>query len=199
MRTPAEPDGTPSSYDELFDQYFDYVKGLVWKLGIRANEDVAQEIILRFYARGFLTEYNPAVVSHGKQTSFKAFLRAFVERYSRHYRERQGVHDFREPVICDRPTASGKLFVEVHQKPHYDDPSAALDEQALVLLCRERLSEVPNRGRRDLLRLFNLIVPMVSSQEKLDRNELARQYGVSPSVISSMLIEMRTALAYLSP
>lgn len=187
-------DGVPSSYDELFDEYFGYVKGLVAKLGIRESEDIASEILIRFIARDFLEKYDPTVVGHGKQTNFKAFLRAFVERYVRHYRERQGVRDHREPLQCDKPLASGQVWVEVYANPTVEDPTLQLEEQELVLLMRERVSKMPNHGKRDHLKLFDLIVPQARTFGKLDRAELGRQLGVSSSVISSMIRDMRLVL-----
>jgi DNA-directed RNA polymerase specialized sigma24 family protein len=185
----------PDSYEELFADYFGYVKGLVSKLGIRESEDVASAIMVRFYERGFLEKYDPAVVSRGRQTNFKAFLRAFVERYSRHYRERQGVRDQREPLKCDQPTASGKPWVEIYAAPHLDNSHEFIDELELILLCREKLRSLKPQGSRNLLKLFDLMIPQIHASGRLDRQALATQYGVSASVVSTMLGEMKAALA----
>lgn len=189
----------PSSYEELFTEYFDYVRGLVRSLGIRENDDVASEIMVRFYARGFLEKYDPTItVTRGgveKQTSFRAFLRAFVERYSRHYRERQGVRDHREPLKCDQERSPGRLWVEIHADPYVANFDETLAEEELVVLIRNHLAKLPRRGDRDLVRLFDLMVPQARTAGRIDRVKLAKEYGVSESVVGSMIRELRMVLS----
>lgn len=192
-------DGVPESYDELFAAYTGYVKGLVAKLGVRANEDIAHEVLIRFMERDFLAVYDPTVTSRGKPTNFKAFLRAFVERYCRHHREMEGVRAHREPVICDKPIGSGaQTFVMVAAPPHVDDPDASAHEAATIRLIRETLAEVPPHGARNLLRLFDLALPQLR-EGKLDRAKLSKEYGVSTTVIGAMLAEMRATISFLQP
>jgi len=97
----------PESYEQLFDEYFNYTVGLVKKLGIdpQRAEDVASSIILRFYERDFLSKFDPTLVFDYKGSKrparFKSFLNAFVSVYCRHYRQRQNIEKSREPLICE--------------------------------------------------------------------------------------------------
>jgi hypothetical protein len=196
-------DGVPSSYDELIANYTDYVKGLCRLFGVKETDDAAQSILLRFFEADRMAMWDPTIVSHGKQTNYRAFIRAFVEAKCRHLREREGVRAAREPVKCDMPVGSGKqVWVELYQVPEPDFADQVLqplEESATILLIRERLSEIPERGRRDLLVLFDLMLPQIQETGQIDRKELSRQYGVSTSVIGSMIQEIRQAISFLSP
>src|SRR5215216_488189 len=95
----------PGSYDELFRNYYPFVVGLVGKQGIAVDnrEDVASEILLRFYERDFLNEFNPDLTFEVKgrivRARFKSFLSAFVVNYVRSHRDRQNLRLRREPLI----------------------------------------------------------------------------------------------------
>lgn len=201
MHTVLDPVSAPVDYDDLHRQYFDFTVRLVSRLGIRDAEDVAQAILMRFWERDFLQEFNPDLTFdvRGKQVTakFKSFLSAFIERYCRHYRERQGIHDTREPLRCDMEVGEGgTLWVELHAPPSTDADTWALVEEAdLVDRIRAYLLTLPVRGKRDLPRLFDLVVRDARTIGIPDRAAIARDFGVSSTAISSMFGDLRNAVA----
>ena len=189
----------PSSYDELFRNYYSFVVGLVGKQGIAPDnrEDVASEILLRFYERDFLNEFNPELTFEVKgkvvRARFKSFLSAFVVNYVRSHRDRQNLRMRREPLIIDGPLlgsessfgSPGHLAIE----PHEDDYSALYEEE-LVVKLREYLKVVPRKSRQDqcdLLKLFDAVVEQVRKNGKYSVKELQVIFGVSPTAIHSWL------------
>lgn len=189
----------PSSYDELFRNYYSFVVGLVGKHGISLDnrEDVASEILLRFYERDFLNEFNPDLYFqvNGKtvKARFKSFLSAFVVNYVRSHRDRQNLRAKREPLIVDVVGASvpeNSLNDDLHE-----DDYSALYEEELVVFLREYLSKVPRKSRQDqcdLVKLFDVVVDQVRRNGKYSVKELQKEFNVSPTAIHSWLGWMRT-------
>lgn len=186
----------PSTYDELFRNYYPFVVGLVGKQGISPDnrEDVASEILLRFYERDFLNEFNPDLTFEVKgkvvRARFKSFLSAFVVNYVRSHRDRQNLRLRREPLIVDGVliTDSGDSL-SFHLEPHEDDYSALYEEE-LVDFLRDYLSLVPRKSRQDqcdLPKLFDAVVEQVRRNGKYSVKELQSIFGVSPTAIHSWL------------
>jgi DNA-directed RNA polymerase specialized sigma24 family protein len=197
----------PESYDELFRNYYSFVVGLVGKQGIAPDnrEDVASEILLRFYERDFLNEFNPdlSFEVNGKvvKARFKSFLSAFVVNYVRSHRDRQNLRAKREPLTIDGgyveaisdigdsgvtplPKAvAGETFF-------YEDDYSGLYEKELVSYLRDYLSKVPRKSRQDqcdLVRLFDAVVCQARTNGKYSVKELQRIFNVSPTAIHSWL------------
>jgi len=187
----------PESYEELFKNYYSFVVGLVGKQGISLDnrEDVASEILLRFYERDFLNEFNPdlSFEVNGRivKARFKSFLSAFVVNYVRSHRDRQNLRIKREPLIVD-----GAATLVDHE--HYEDDYSALYEEELVLKIRDHLKTVPRKSRQDqcdLLALFDAVVSQVRVNGKYSVKELQAQFGVSPTAIHTWLGWMRLNIA----
>lgn len=188
----------PTSYEELFRTYYSFVVGLVGKQGISPDnrEDVASEILLRFYERDFLNEFNPDLTFevNGKtvKARFKSFLSAFVVNYVRSHRDRQNLRAKREPLIVDHPAAPGRedYTPSVSDELHYEDDYSALYEQELVDKLRAYLVTVPRKSRQDqcdLPKLFDAIVDQVRANGKYSVKDLQKIFGVSPTAIHSWL------------
>jgi hypothetical protein len=186
----------PSSYDELFDQYYGYVRSLVRSYGIREDSDVASEIILRFFARGFLDVYDPTVtrVHDGveRRTSFKAFLKAFVERYSRHFREKEMARGSREPLLgllglerLDRD----QVWVSAYMRVQVDEVGG----WELVEAIRAHLLTI-EPGRHDLPRFFEVLLQRVQDGAAITKKALAAELGCSTFVVGEMFRELQGEL-----
>jgi DNA-directed RNA polymerase specialized sigma24 family protein len=192
----------PAGYAELHAQYYSFVCGLVRKLGIiRDVEDVASEILLRFYERDMLAEFDPdMVIEHGKDrrpARFKSFLSGFVAVYVQHHRDRQNSLAKREPLKCNQPVGeSGAEWIEIHGGSHVDD-MADLEERELVADMRQHIVTVPRRSRADvcdLPALFDAVVLQVRTTGVINTKELQVQFGVSNTAIHSWLKHMREQL-----
>jgi len=188
----------PESYEELFKNYYPFVVGLVGKQGISLDnrEDVASEILLRFYERDFLNEFNPELSFevNGRivKARFKSFLSAFVVNYVRSHRDRQNLRVKREPLIVDAPATT---LIDID---HYEDDYSSLYEEELVVKIREYLRTVPRKSRQDqcdLLALFDAVVKQVRMNGKYSVKELQAQFGVSPTAIHTWLGWMRLNIA----
>lgn len=198
----------PSSYEELFKTYYSFVVGLVGKQGISVDnrEDVASEILLRFYERDFLSEFNPDLTFevNGRivKARFKSFLSAFVVNYVRSHRDRQNLRAKREPLIIDSTIPGSEhspyLFLNALEKDYYLDDYSGLYEEALVTKIREYLKTVPRKSRQDqcdLVALFDTVVQQVRVNGKYSVKELQARFGVSPTAIHTWLGWMRLNIA----
>lgn len=191
----------PTDYAQLFERYFDYVQGLVIKLGIdpQSAEDVASEILIRFIDTDILEQFDEGTVIEHRgvrySTRFKSFLSAKVEHYVRGKRDRQTTQLRREPLLCDQPVGEGGVWVEIFGgscEPDLDEVEA----RDLQRRIREHLCLLTVRGKRDLVKLFDLIVAQLSAgKPKPDRQQLAKLFGVSDTAIGSMIIDLRHEVA----
>jgi DNA-directed RNA polymerase specialized sigma24 family protein len=192
----------PASYDDLFRTYYSFVVGLVGKHGISIDnrEDVASEILLRFYERDFLNEFNPDLCFevNGKivKARFKSFLSAFVVNYVRSHRDRQNLRARREPLMVDEGVSTG--FMHGGSEKAYEDDYSPLYEEELVLKIRNYLKTVPRKSRQDqcdLLSLFDTVVQQVRINGKYSVKDLQLKFGVSPTAIHTWLGWMRLNIA----
>lgn len=194
----------PKDYAELFTMYYDYVVGLVHKMGIdvQRKEDVASEILLRFYERDFLHRFDPSLVfsynGEPRPARFKSFLNAFVMAYVRNHRDRQNRLRRRELLICNMPVVEGgATWIEVFGDIESDDYSY-LDEEELVNTLREYLRLVPRRSsvdRCDLLKLFDAVLAQVRLEGKCSVEYLQEQFGISSTAVHSWLGWLRVNVA----
>jgi len=206
-KTAIDYASAPKSYEDLFRTYYTFVVHLVGKQGIAPDnrEDVASEILLRFYERDFLNEFNPALtfVVNGKQVKarFKSFLSAFVVNYVRSHRDRQNLRARREPLLIDgAATANGSdggsyyTVIDRGDGSAYEDDYSALYEEELVAKLRSYLMTVPRKSRQDqcdLVKLFDAVVDQVRKNGKYSVKELQAIFDVSPTAIHSWLGWMR--------
>lgn len=192
----------PASYEELYKNYYSFVVGLVGKQGISLDnrEDVASEILLRFYERDFLNEFNPdlsfEVNGRVVKARFKSFLSAFVVNYVRSHRDRQNLRAKREPLVVDQGSYEGFVYSDLDAG--YEDDYSSLYEEELVFKIRDFLKTVPRKSRQDqcdLLALFDAVVRQVRMNGKYSVKELQAQFGVSPTAIHTWLGWMRLNIA----
>lgn len=203
--------GAPQDYEALAREWFGYVRAIVAKSGIHGDdvEDVAQDILLRFYARDFLAEYDPGKTfdtpSGARPARFKGFLGRFVRLYVRQHLDRQYTRARKEPVRADAPVRTNDgdasvTMLEAHQEEWLDSPLGAEElaaSSAAIDTIREFLAARPVVGKRDLLRIFDWCREMVARDGAIDRKVIRARLGVSDTAVSLMMAELRAALAEL--
>lgn len=200
----ADPAVAPPNYAVLFEQYYDYVVYLVRKNGIWKTdcEDVAMDILLRFYEVDGLARYNPEAVFEKADSptpvpaKFRTFLISFVRTYVQGKRERQMRRADREFIICDAPAPrpnQNLSWLDVFGDVTEFQSSLEGDEtkhRAMV-----HLDKLPQRGRRDLVKLYALVVEKVEQGEYPLRKDLSAELGVSGTAIGHMFADLRLAVA----
>jgi DNA-directed RNA polymerase specialized sigma24 family protein len=208
----------PKDYEDLYRTYFDYVVSLVRRHGIQdaSSEDVASEILLRFFERDFLTIFDPTMVFEYKGESrparFKSFLSKFVLRYVRGHWDRQHRLLTHERLICDMPvgggpasslsgTANAATWLELHAdsaEDHAADVIEAFDEAKLINECRDYLKAVPRKSHFDhcdLVALFDAIVEQVHTTGQCSVSTLRKQFKIGPTAMHSRIWWLRENLA----
>lgn len=202
----------PADYAELFEKYYSYVVILVRRLGIWPGqaEDVASEILLRFYERDFLAKFDPSLVFEyeGQQrpARFKSFLTKFVMTYVRGHYDKQTRRADREVLLCDQPVgnranSNSQPWIDVFgdTTPGIDtDVIEALTEEELVGKLRAYIQGVPRRSQFDtcdLVRLFDEVVKQIHTHGKFNITALRATFGISSTAMHSWMWWLRTNLA----
>lgn len=205
----------PASYADLFQMYYPYVVSLVRKHGIDDNrkEDVASEILLRFFERDFLDKFDPDLVFHydgqDRPARFKSFLTKFVLTYLKGHRDKQHRLTTREVLIFDLPVNAGKpesfghttTWGEVYggeARSHEDDVIEQALGANLVAQMRAYIEGVPRRSRYDtcdLVALFDEVIRQIDQTGEWDVAELRAIFGVSSTAMHSWMWWLRENLA----
>jgi hypothetical protein len=208
----------PKDYSELFQIYYLYLVNLVNQFGIDENnkEDVASEILARFYERGFLEKFDPTLsfsyMGELRPARFKNFLSKFALRYVRGHVDKQRRIATREVQICDRlvdPDGttfnginSGVRWVDLYGATHDGHEDTVLDlltEEHLAQGLRQYLSTVPKRStsdRCDLVKLFDAVRVQVLSTGTYDIALLKDEFGCSPTAMHTWIWWLKEHLAH---
>ncbi len=200
----------PADYAELFSKYYDYVVTLVRRSGVETSraEDVASEILLRFYERDLLGEFDPTMVFHydgqDRPARFKSFLTKIVLTYLRGHKDKHWRLASRELLICDMQIGSFPAYqswVEVFGESVPSCDTDILDvaaEQALVDRLRAHIAAVPRRSKFDtcdLVALFDAVVAQIRADGQWNIPALRRQFGISSTAMHSWMWWLRANLA----
>ncbi len=211
----ADAMSAPANYADLFSRYYSYVVTLVRRAGIEPSrvEDVAMEIMTRFYERDFLTEFDPTLVFHydgeDRPARFKSFFTKIVLVYLRGHVDKQRRLATRELLLCDRPIGSNSAsqapgnatWIEVFGESvdgADDEVLASLSEQELVDRLRAYIAEVPRRSPYDtcdLVALFDAVVAQVRAEGAWNVTALRQHFGISSTAMHSWMWWLRTNLA----
>ncbi len=213
---PVDFSTAPDNYEDLYRTYFDYVCSLVRRHGIQeaSSEDVASEILLRFFERDFLSVFDPTLVfeykGEARPARFKSFLSKFVIRYVRGHWDRQHRLLSHEKLLCDMPLGTGysisgdantATWLDVHgeaAEDHAADVIEAVDEAQLIALCRDHLKTVPRKShfdQCDLVAVFDAIVEQLHTTGQYSVSDLRRTLGIGPTAMHSRIWWLRENLA----
>lgn len=201
----------PKDYAELFRRYYPYVVNLVNKNGIADDnkEDVASEILARFFERGFLEKFDPALVfsyaGQPRPARFKSFLSKFVLTYVRGHYDKQKRLRTREIMLCDHVMSGfygiGVRWVDVYGEAHPDHQDEVLEgwmERQLVVGLRNFLADVPRKSvydRCDLVALFDAVMVQVRDKGEYDITELKEIFGVSSTAMHTWVWWLKQNIA----
>lgn len=203
---PKRPDLVPSTYDELFAAYYDYVVGLVVTSGIDIQnaEDVAMTILTTFFEKDVLADFDPdRHIEYGgvvRKAVFRTFLSGFVKIYVRHYRDRQGINKTREPVILDAPTpgesSSDMRWIDF-VGPTYTDDYSELTYARFVHSVSRQLGCAKPAGptaKCTLPRFFEAVAEQVEQNGYLNVPELAKSLGMGETSAYNWMNRLRDEL-----
>lgn len=195
----------PTSYAELFDRYYDYVIYIVKRSGIREQdaEDVASEILAKFYEKDFLAKFTPEEWYANnrdefgsrphKMPKFRGFLRAFVSKYVLQWRDKQHTRDRKEPHRCEEmvPGTTATYLDLLGPTTKLD---STVEYEDYVRSVRAHLSSLPKTGWRDLERAFTMMVGQIEQTGRVSRRELAIAFGVSETAVYQLVSDVRRAI-----
>lgn len=201
--------GAPASYEELFAEYFGFVKGLVAKAGIEPQdvEQVAMSIITKFLEKDALSWYDPEKLHDVgenpridgprlRKARFSSLLGTFVKLYVRQHLDKQAMRSYKEPIRCETPIVTDEGVVsewlELNGSATMLDTSQEFTDW--VASVDAYLRTLPVKGQRDLPRLFRLLVEQVIADGVADRKAIAREFGVSDTAVHQMVKDLRATL-----
>lgn len=203
----------PSDYEDLYRKYFDYVTALVRRHGIlddASAEDVAADILMRFFQKDYLSIFDPTMTFeyHGESrpAKFKSFLSKVVLSYLRGYWDKQKRLMTFEPLLCDRPMSDldggpRVTWLDLHAEDAADhalDVIEGVDSGRLIAYLRGYLKTIPRRSRFDqcdLVALFDAIVEQVLVEDRFSVTALRERFGVGPTAMHSWIWWLRENLA----
>jgi len=190
------PNYVPTSFADLFTNYYPYVVNLVKRKGINPQnaEDVAMTILTTFFEKDALSDYDP---NHSSSAKFQTFLSGFVLIYLRHYRDRQNIVANREPAIVNMPVGRsagrsvsewGELF-STPTEESYD----GLFMEDLVETITEHLSaiEESSRSRVQMKEFFDRVLVMANYEGSVNVAALAVEYNVSQNSVRAWLTRLK--------
>lgn len=178
----------PSSFDVLYEQYFDYVQSLLYKYGVPRHriEDDTQDIFVAFLKNDIIGQFDETmVVTHdGKQfrTRFKQFLTVKVERYARGKRDKAIRTQRRELLVSEMTPPQLAESEAQHSwatvcRPLTEDDLSRPEVEEMVALIRAHLVNQPVCGMRDLTKLFDMVVGQLNGGCDLpDRKKIMREW-----------------------
>ena len=194
--------GCPSDIGELYEHYIGVVRAEVLRAGIDAKdvEDVAHDLIVKFWEKDFISEYDPTKVfdtaSGKKRARFKTLLRSFIRNYVRQDLDKQRNRARREPVHLEAPAFVGEsgpvAWIEVIGGEEEIGPSVELRD--LFRRAYAHLRSIPAEGQRNLAHVFEVMLALADETGKCDRRRVAKRFGISPASASDWMNMVREQL-----
>jgi hypothetical protein len=194
----VDQNGCPDDYDDLVRNYYGMARAIVTRYArVHANDidDLTQDMMLKFYAKRFLDQYDPnktfQTPSGPRTARFPTLFRSFVKKFLRTPVETIGKRAAREPVRLEQPVSDGLTWMEVHA-PVIDGDSVADEAYVTSELDRayRHLASVqlgPNMTGDVVLRA------MVEADETR-RSVVADRLGVADTTASRWIKRVRLEL-----
>lgn len=208
-RERALGDYVPTSFEDMFAHYYEYVVRLVATSGIdfQSAEDVAMTILTKFFEKDALSDFNPEFsTQYGgvvRKAVFRTFLSGFVKTYVQHYRDRQRIQQDREGFSTDTvlfiyaESGDPATWMDLNG-PTHEDTHDGLYSRELVHAIRTHLKAVPARNGQDqcdLPAFFEAVLRQTFEDGKVDTVALAKEFSVSKTSIQNWLKRLRVEVA----
>lgn len=199
----------PSGPDELFRDYYEYVRKIVAgtpMIPLQEVEDVAMEIMTRLIERDVVGMFDPSMMfSHDDRNipaRFRTFLTAQVKLYVKGQRDRLGRQRKREMLLIDSPPPEENGLSWADMFGGSEDDLSGLDAAEWVSAARSFLATIPKRSDRDrcdLVRLFDELIGQAATTGTVSMAETATKFGVSMAVTSRWVRWLRENLRQQAP
>ena len=155
-------------------------------------------VMTKFLEKDALADFDPNYFE-GKDAVFRSFLSGFVEKYVRHYRDRQKILKDRESLIISAPTRvkdGQSTWMEVYGPKHYDTYDALVQFDMARELRQKVSTFAPRRsdGFLDMPEFLESVLTMFEDSGEITVAELADQYGVSGTTIRNWLQKLKTVV-----
>lgn len=201
-------DLVPATFEEVFQDYYDYVVRLVVYLGIDAQsaEDVAVAVLEKFFERDALSDYDPnyVVVVKGlpRQAAFRTFLNGFVRVYVQHHRKMQHKTQWREAYSLDATAfvraADGEPVTWAELRAdEYTEQYDSLMAWDFARTLRARLAAIPphsDKDRCNLAAVLDVIVEQLETLGRIDIAALADHFGVGRTTAHNWMARLRSGV-----
>jgi hypothetical protein len=195
----------PRDYTELFLQYGDEIRRVVWrKMGPAAQradvDDGVSYIIQQFIKNDVLKQYKPDHVSNfnGRYVTFKAFMLSKVPLYCRGLREALTRTQGREPLVLDVSVGdSGDMsYGEASGLFSVTDeyPSLAADAGMLARLHDALAAREAEPGCTPVLPLFEALSRQFATGKTVSAAAVRRQFGLGREEAEAWLVQLQEAL-----
>lgn len=179
MNQVAAGPGSAAKFEEFYKRYDYLVKQILRKQGVQDIEDAAQEVWTAFYAGGYMDHYDSSVGSASN------YIWHFTTLRARGYRGKQ----HREPCVnaLSLVSESDEFVMGEIDETRSEDLSTtdSVDFYMMVQSIREAIAKLPLRGKRDLSRLFNLMML------GYDQKEISAIMQLSEGTISNCVTDLR--------
>ncbi len=205
-----EKTGCPANYEELFVEYYPMMETIVSRSGIAVEdvEDVTMDLLLKFIEKNGIAYYDPEHLHDTgenpdlpgprlRKAKFKGMLRGFTATYVMQYRDKQMIRHRYFPYRLEKVTSSeegNETFGDVFT----DTATLQNSEVAVCILAAVRRSKAvlaeKSTATRDYKAFVDLAIENGLLDGKLDRRSLAAELGVTPSMVSTMLKELRNTM-----
>lgn len=182
--------GAPQSIEDLVEDWSSRIEMLARKYGFKGAEveDAKSMIFLQFFEGNYLDIYDPRVAV------FSTFMYNFIQRRMLQLVSKKQ----RDPIANYVPLAAtsdnstegagGEMFMDMLD-PGSRTMEEVFESTSVIQEIRRRLSSMPQRGKRNLAALFDMLI--------LDypRSEMARALGVSEATVCLMIKDLRNTNA----
>lgn len=189
----------PADYAELYLEYGDDIKRVVWRqLGALAKpadvDDGASYILQQFMSADVIAQYKPGTISefNKRPVTFKAFIMAKVALYCRGLRESIGRRAGRELLLVDTGEDSS-TWLGLLSGTTDEYPSLA-GADAMDQLREALAAFVPAPGSEPVLPLFDALAEQFASGRTVSAAAVRKKLGKSQAEAEAWLEELRGAL-----
>lgn len=187
----AAKQGAPATFEDLVADWSGRIEMIARRFGFKGPEleDAKSMIFLQFFEGGYMTIYDP------RMAVFSTFMYNFIQKRMLQLvskKQRDPIANY-VPLMGTSPDNNqdgpgGEMFMDMLD-PKSRTMEEVFESTSVIQEIRRRLAEMPQRGKRNLVALFDMLI--------LDwpRADMAEQLGVSEATVCLMIKDLREAQA----